>query len=546
MKRMTMVLTIMLAVITGGYAQFGGGTGTDIDPYQIKTVAHLKELADSVNGGKGYIGEYFKLINDLDLNVAPYNTGAGWVPIGIYYNNSFKGNFDGNGKKISNLFIDAAAREGVGLFDFVDGATIANLGIENVDVTGRNYVGGLAGRAYYGNISNCYVTGEVSGDSYTAGVVGYISYNPISNCYYTGKVSGVYSPIGGIVGCASNSTVNSCYSIGEIIGGSYAGGIVGEVNNNCTISNCYSTSKVSGTNTIGGVVGMAIYNCTVSNCYSTGEVRSESGPIGGLVGFLAGYSTVSNCAALNPSVKAIGSGIGRVVGILSGTNTLSNNIAYDNMLNNADTTDWANKGANQQDGLDISKEDINADSTLGGRFASPIWATAVCYLPGFGVPVDMPVYLQLAGAPAISTLSLPNGKVGTAYNQTITSIGDPIIVYNISNGVLPTGLSLNAATGVISGMPSLGGEFTFSVRASNSLGAVSKEYTVEIATPVTQITGVPTSTDINTLLELTATVVPSTADYQDIVWTVENVGSTNAVIVCNTYFFAKNIGTARN
>ena len=55
-------------------------------------------------------------------------------------------------------------------------------------------------------------------------------------------------------------------------------------------------------------------------------------------------------------------------------------------------------------------------------------------------------------APTITTTSLPDGEVGTAYSQTLTATGDTPITWSVS-GTLPAGLSLEAATGIISGTP---------------------------------------------------------------------------------------------
>ena len=57
----------------------------------------------------------------------------------------------------------------------------------------------------------------------------------------------------------------------------------------------------------------------------------------------------------------------------------------------------------------------------------------------------------------ISTTSLPNGQVGVAYSATLTATGGTTpYAWSITSGVLPTGLSLNASTGLISGTPSGG------------------------------------------------------------------------------------------
>jgi len=76
------------------------GSGTSDDPFLIGTAAKLAKLAELVNAGNSYCkGKYYKLTADIDLNVVPYNTGKGWVPIGIDNKFDFAGYFDGNNQK---------------------------------------------------------------------------------------------------------------------------------------------------------------------------------------------------------------------------------------------------------------------------------------------------------------------------------------------------------------------------------------------------------------------------------------------------------------
>ena len=74
---------------------------------------------------------------------------------------------------------------------------------------------------------------------------------------------------------------------------------------------------------------------------------------------------------------------------------------------------------------------------------------------------------EVSGPPVITTTSLPNGVVGTAYNQTLTATGTSPITWSVSSGSLPNGLSLNAATGVISGTPTTATTYNFTVTATN-------------------------------------------------------------------------------
>ncbi|MFV7791758.1 GLUG motif-containing protein, partial [Aliarcobacter lanthieri] len=69
-------------------------------------------------------------------------------------------------------------------------ATIKNIGLENLSITGQSKVGGLVGDNTYGTISNSYASGTVSGNNYVGGLVGDNVYGKISNSYASGTVSG--------------------------------------------------------------------------------------------------------------------------------------------------------------------------------------------------------------------------------------------------------------------------------------------------------------------------------------------------------------------
>ena len=85
-----------------------------------------------------------------------------------------------------------------------------------------------------------------------------------------------------------------------------------------------------------------------------------------------------------------------------------------------------------------------------------------------------------ATAPNIITDTLPDGKVGEAYSQTLTANGTTPIKWSISGGARPDGLSLNADTGEISGTPTAEGTATFTVKATNSAGSNTKELSITI------------------------------------------------------------------
>ena len=82
--------------------------------------------------------------------------------------------------------------------------------------------------------------------------------------------------------------------------------------------------------------------------------------------------------------------------------------------------------------------------------------------------------------PTITTTSLPNGTVGTYYEQKLTSDGTEPIKWSISNGNLPAGLNLNEDTGEISGTPTAVGSNTFTITAENVYGIKTKELAIKV------------------------------------------------------------------
>lgn len=105
----------------------------------------------------------------------------------------------------------------------------------------------------------------------------------------------------------------------------------------------------------------------------------------------------------------------------------------------------------------------------------------------FVVDIDGEILEIEAEAGAISLTpsagALPAGTEGTPYTQTFVAAGGSgSIVYTVSAGALPAGLTLNAASGVLSGTPTADGSYTFTVTATYSgTGTVSAAYTLEIA-----------------------------------------------------------------
>jgi hypothetical protein len=96
--------------------------------------------------------------------------------------------------------------------------------------------------------------------------------------------------------------------------------------------------------------------------------------------------------------------------------------------------------------------------------------------------------------PSITTTTFASGTVGTAYTQTVsTSGGTAPLVFSVSAGTLPAGLSLNTSTGVVSGTPTAAGSSTFTILVTDNVAlTASQAYTVVInaaLVPVSIVTG---------------------------------------------------------
>ena len=197
------------------------GDGTSGSPWRITNATDLNKLSELINAGTAPYADankYYRLENNLNLTIVQNNV----TPIGTE-SKPFKGNFNGNNKTISGITINRTSKE-TGLFGYIDGGTIQNLGLINLSIQGGSDTGGIVGWLKLGNITGCYVTGTVSGGSDTGGIAGrnywdiYIN-SIVENCVAlnisVNKTStGTSTGFGRVVGSYSGSTLtnNAAYS----------------------------------------------------------------------------------------------------------------------------------------------------------------------------------------------------------------------------------------------------------------------------------------------------------------------------------------------
>lgn len=339
-----LLLTCLLTLCSAMAFAFSG-SGTEADPYLIKTADDLYDVRNSPSS-------YFKLANDIDLKEWTVDNypEAGWVPI-CSSSNPFKGCLDGNGFTISGLFIKRTTDYN-GLFGYADGATVKNLNV-NCDITGPSYTAAIMAYGSSITMTDCTVKGNINGGQYTGALVGYGSKLTLTDCAVEGNISGG-DVTGGLVGkierTANSSVVvttkiNACYVKGDISSiGSYVGGLIGNddssflyyyvhqsYSNTSNINDCYydGNIKVTGYD-VGGICGSA--SGVYSRCYAKGTVSGE-GDVGGIVGSLGGthgsdsyYYTsacVYSCVSLCTEIKSGSRYVSRICGYLAEDTDLS-------------------------------------------------------------------------------------------------------------------------------------------------------------------------------------------------------------------------------
>ena len=258
--------------------RFSGGTGELDNPYLISTADEL----NSIGHNPRLMKAHFKLFDNIDLS------GIDFFIIGsdLY---RFGGVFDGNGYKISNFTYTAKEQALVGLFGYVDGATIKDLALidPNVDAGTGISVGSLAGHIKWGFVDTCHVEGgRISGNEWVGGLAGSNQNAYIANCFTEDmSISGTEDYVGGLIGGNIGWRIIQCYSSGCVVSGRAAiGGLVGA--NGGEIYDCYATdSVIQGRYQVGGLVGLQgyLYYGTITNCYATCNVSGFQN-VGGLVG----------------------------------------------------------------------------------------------------------------------------------------------------------------------------------------------------------------------------------------------------------------------
>ena len=267
--------------------------GTAEHPYLIQNEEQLRHFAQCINSTSTFYwnsdngdfsttrptnyrtitnvtGVHYKLNANINLNggdVAGCDGNSdgltAWEPI-----RGFAGDFDGNYKLISGLFVNNPNTDDQGLFATITNGSVKNLGLVNAYISGKDHVGGIVGRSLTGNISHCFVDATiVAKGRYVGGIAGEMYGNnghiALDTCYVSGSITSPSDNVGGVCGVAENASITSCYSsaIVNYTATSQVGGVLGVNRQPVTTSveNCFYDRQM----------------CSATTTYGTGKLTND-------------------------------------------------------------------------------------------------------------------------------------------------------------------------------------------------------------------------------------------------------------------------------
>lgn len=382
--------------------------GSQDNPYVISKPEHLLRLSQIVNGGtawnsinttdnalciapqttakatsRDYKDAYFLVTVDIDMSGYISTDGVyNFLPIGTRSTQNqtelpFSATFDGGDNTITYVYnvgsfynVDGARKNYVGLFGYLNGATISNLKVAsngglsityNSGIVGIEYVGGIAGYAVDSTLYNSVLAygGWVRGENYVGGIVGYgeritiVSSEAVSSANvggetYVGGIVGKWivsnqSQIGGSV--AGQRYVTPADQI-DVMGIKYVGGIAGWMDtSSCATTISYAPQLnnngkdgnfivVGGIEYVGALFGAFIgngYHQNATNDKYTAIVIDKDASDNFKVGNVKVLLQKLNEQSASGNAKVVGGLVGYAegVGILFNTDWTTSNVTLD-------------------------------------------------------------------------------------------------------------------------------------------------------------------------------------------------------------------------
>ncbi|RAU97892.1 S-layer homology domain-containing protein [Paenibacillus sp. YN15] len=283
--------------------------------FTLQTEADLAGLAAIVNGTVTGVDRFDFRLRTIQLTAPVHIQSTHWDPIGADTARAFQGEFVGNGNLISGLKV--SGDDYTGLFGVIGShATVRQVSLEPVNVTGTQWVGALAG-LNLGKVANISVVlsseAQVTGGNYVGGIIGQNT-GTITGLNFAAKDGGTVSStaanaaVGGLVGDNQSAitasdvvlTGGAISASGEAAAvGGLAGKQTGDIQNSKATLETGGSLQASGESSLaGGLAGLYVSGTAndIAVTFTGGTIRADgAGSIaGGMIGRSQVGQTVKN------------------------------------------------------------------------------------------------------------------------------------------------------------------------------------------------------------------------------------------------------------
>ena len=277
----------------------------------------LKNISLELDNNSALINFVQNEIKDITFENIEINSENATNNIGIILRNS---------GRIENIVfkdinINAPKASYVAPISRNESMTIENINLNNIEIVGKSYIGGLIGRTIAGNFTNIVAEEiNINSEYYVGGIFGYMisqESSEIKNVTINdSEIVGTSNRVGGIVGTTDSGTEkiiwfsNINMEDNTISGKEYVGGISGYLSYCRHIIS--KNNNINGTNYVGGIAGQAFtaYDLEVTNL----NLQSTGNYTGGLFGSTYDVGKVNNAYVSDSKIISTGDYVGGING----------------------------------------------------------------------------------------------------------------------------------------------------------------------------------------------------------------------------------------
>ncbi|SNE60370.1 immunoglobulin A1 protease [Streptococcus pneumoniae] len=228
------------------------------------------------------------------------------------------------------------------LFDSLSNATVENLSLKSVNISGKNDIGSLANEAKNGTtINEVHVDGLLGGERGIGGLVAKVDQSNITNSSFTGRIVNTYE-------------TKSAYNIGGLVG--HLTGDRASINSSKSTV-VISSNTNSSDQTVGGIAGLVDKDAHIQNSYSEGNINNSQrfGKVAGIAGNLWDRESNSKNHA------------GRLTNVLSDVNVTNGNAISGYHYNGMKITDAFSNKANKVFNVTLEKDEVVSKESFEER-----------------------------------------------------------------------------------------------------------------------------------------------------------------------------------